>query len=35
MEETSIQTNDINELKKKVSNLETDCKLAQIMHKEE
>jgi len=34
MKEMSIQTNEMNKLEK-VSSLETDCKLAQIMHKEE
>lgn len=35
MEEISIQTNEMNKLKEKVSNVETNYKLAQIMHKEE
>ena len=35
MEEISIQTNEINKLKEKVSSLEIDYKLSHIMHKEE
>ena len=31
----SIQTNEINKLKEQVASLETDCKLANIMQKEE
>lgn len=35
MEDMSIQTTQINKLKEKITNLENDNKLAQIMHKEE
>lgn len=35
MEEMSIQAIEMNKLKEKVTSLETDCKLAKIMHKEE
>lgn len=35
MEEMSIQTTEMNRLKEKVTNIETDCRLAQIMHKEQ
>lgn len=35
MEEMSIQTTEMNNLKEKVTILETDYKLAKIMHKEE
>ncbi len=35
LEDVSIQTNEMNKLKEKVSSLKTDYKLAQIMHKEE
>ncbi len=35
MEKMSIQTNEMNKLKDKLTSLETDCRLSQIMHKEE
>ena len=35
MEEMSIQTIEMNKLKEKVTSLETDYKLTQIMHREE
>ena len=35
MEEMSVQTTYMNKLKEKVTSLETDYKLAKIMHKEE
>lgn len=35
MEDMSFQTTEMNKLKEKVTNLETDYKLTQIMHKEE
>lgn len=34
MEEISIQTTEMNKLKEKVTSLETDYKLSQIMHRE-
>jgi len=34
MEEMSIQAIEMNKLKEKVTSLETDCKLAKIMHKD-
>lgn len=35
MEEMSIHSSEMNKLKEKLTILETNCKLAQIMHKEE
>jgi len=35
MEEMSIRATELKKLREKVSNLETDCKLAQIQQKEE
>ena len=35
MEEMSIQATEMNKLKEKMTSLETKCKLAKIMHKEE
>lgn len=35
MEDMSIETNEMKKIKEKVTSLETDYKLAQIMHNEE